>query len=556
MRWDMCVASRGGARVGTTTAIPLGLLILLTITATGCGGSASTTTTSTPAPKTLTSISISPAAPTIALGQSQQLTATGLFSDDSKQDMTKTVTWTSTQPSIASISKSGLALSKLVGSTKLTATSGSVAASATLTVGPAVAVSIAVSPQDLSIPKGMSEQLSALADFSDGSRKNITDSATWSVSPAGTASVNDAGMLTGRAVGSATVTADLGSIKGSDTLTVLPAVVASIEVGPQNLSVPKGEAQQLNALATFSDGSQKAMTDSVTWSVVPNGIATISTTGLFTGQAVGSATVTANSTSVRGSDTLTVTPAILVSIGVAPANSSLMLGTTEQLTATGTLSDGSTQNLTSTAVWSSASPANVGISSAGLASAAAVGATTVSATSGGMSGSAALTVEPQLLLTYFSQANNSATTLDGTVYVTNVGLTNSSLCAMVYVFDTQQEMTECCACSASPDDLRTLSIKHDLTNQPATGAVPAAGVIEIVSANGGKQPCNASTSSPGGELSAWSTHIQAVDTSAFALTEAPFEVVPLTATHASLLQSQCGFLMAESHGICTCGAGD
>ena len=161
-----------------------------------------------------------------------------------------------------------------------------------------------------------------------------------------------------------------------------------------------------------------------------------------------------------------------------------------------------------------------------------------------------------MLVTYFSQANNPATNMDATVYVTNVGMTNSSLCAMVYVFDTQQEMTECCACSASPDDLRTLSINNNLTNQPATGAVPAAGVIEIVSAGAGSQACNASSSPPGGELRAWSTHIQVVDTSTFALTEAPFEVVPLTPTHASLLQSQCGFLMAETHGICTCGAGD
>ncbi len=146
--------------------------------------------------------------------------------------------------------------------------------------------------------------------------------------------------------------------------------------------------------------------------------------------------------------------------------------------------------------------------------------------------------------------------MDGTVYVTNVGMTDSSLCAMVYVFDTQQEMTECCACSASPDDRRTLSINNNLTNQPATGVAPAAGVIEIVSADAGSQDCNASSSTPGGELRAWSTHIQVAETTTFALTEAPFEVVPLTPIHASVLQSQCGFLMAETHGICTCGAGD
>jgi hypothetical protein len=550
----MDLASRGGARGGTAPAIPLVLLILLTIGSPGCGGSPSAATTPAAPPKTLTSISISPAAPTVALGQSKQLTATGVFSDGSKEEMTKTVTWASTKGSVASISPSGLALGKLLGTTKVTATAGSVTASDNLTVGPAVMVSIAVSPRDPSIPKGEAQQLSALATLSDGSQKNITDSATWSVTPTGIAAVNAAGLVTAQAMGSATVTADLGSVKGSDTLIVSPAVAVSVALNPQSLSLPKGKAQQLSAVATYSDGSQKTMTDSAIWSVAPSGIATVTATGLVTGEAVGSATITASLASVRGNDRLSVTPAILVSIAVAPANSSIMLGTTEQLTATGIFSDGSTQDFTNSTAWSSANSSKVGISPAGVAAAASVGSTTVSATSDGISGSAGLNVEPQLLLTYFSHANNSATNLDGTVYITNVGLTNSSLCAMVYVFDTQQEMTECCACSASPDDLRTLSINHDLTNRPATGAAPAAGVIEIVSAS--NQPCNASSSSPEGELSAWATHTQALDTSTFVLTEAPFEVVPLTATHASLLQSQCGFLMAETHGICTCGAGD
>jgi hypothetical protein len=233
-----------------------------------------------------------------------------------------------------------------------------------------------------------------------------------------------------------------------------------------------------------------------------------------------------------------------------------MLGTTEQLTATGIFSDGSAQDLTNSAEWSSANSSMVSIGPAGLAAANSVGSTSISATSNDLTASTGLTVEPQMLVTYFSQANNPATGMDASVYLTNVGMTHSSLCAMVYVFDTQQEMTECCACSASQDDLRTLSINNNLTNQPATGAVPAAGVIEIVSAGAGSQACNASSSTPGGELRAWSTHIQVVDTSTFAPTEVPFQVVPLTPAHASQLQSQCEFLMAETQGICTCGAKD
>jgi hypothetical protein len=551
----MHLASRGGTRHAPATVLSLALLLSLTITDFGCGGSPSAAASPPPSTKTLTSILISPAAPTVALGQSRQLAATGVFSNGSQQDMTKTVTWASGKPSVASINQSGLASSRLVGSAKLTATSGSVTGSVTLTVGAAVLVSIAVTPDGLSVPKGETQQISAVGTFSDGSQKTITDSATWRVFPTGVASISPTGLVKGQTVGSARVSAELDSVRGTDPLTVSSGVLISISVSPHNPSVPKGETQQLTAVANFSDGSQKTITDSAAWSVAPARIATVSSTGLVTAQAEGSATVTAASDSVHGSDSLTVSSPILVSIAVAPANSSIMLGTTKQLTATGTFDDGSTQDLTNSAAWSSANSSVASIGPAGLAAANSVGSTSISATSGDRTGSTALTVEPQLLVTYFSQANTSAA-MDATVYVNNVGMTHSSLCAMVYVFDTQQEMTECCACSTSQDDLRTLSINNNLTNQPATGAIPATGVIEIVSADAGSHACNASSSTPGGELRAWSTHIQVVDTSTFALTEAPFEVVPLTPTHASLLQSQCGFLMEETHGICTCGAGD
>jgi len=552
----MHLASRGGTRYAPATVLSLVLLLSLTIIESSCGGSPSAAAAPPPLTKSLTSILISPAAPTIALGQSQQLTAAGVFSDGSQQEMTKTVTWATAQPSVASIDQSGLASGKLAGSASLTATSGDVTASVTLTVAAPTLVSIAVTPNEFSLPRGQTQQLSAVATFSDGSRKTITESAAWSIFPTRVASVSATGLVTGQAAGSARVTADLDSIRGSDRLTVSPAILVSIAVSPQSPSVPLGETRQLTAVATFSDGSQKTITDSATWSVAPTGIATVSSTGLVTAQAEGSVTVTAASASVHETDPLTVSSAIIISMAVAPANSSIMLGTTEQLNATGTFSDGSTQNLSNSAAWSSANSSLASIGPAGLAAANSVGSTTLSATSGGLTASTVLTVEPQLLVTYFSQANNPATNMDATVNVTNVGMTNGSLCAMVYVFDTQQEMTECCACSASPDDLRTLSINNDLTNQPATGAVSAAGVIEIVSAGPSSKTCDASSSPPGGELRAWSTHIQVVDTSTFAPTEAPFEIVPLTPTHASLLQSQCGFLMEETHGICTCGAGD
>jgi hypothetical protein len=489
------------------------------------------------------------------LGQSQQFTATGVFSDGTKQDLTQTVSWASAPPSVASISQSGLVSGKLTGSATVTARSGAVTASDTLTVSPAVLMSIAVNPQTVSVPKGAAQQLNAIATFSDGSQQNITNSATWSIAPSGIATVSAAGMVTAQAIGSATITASSASLSGRGALNVSPAVLVSIAVTPQGISVPKGGAQQLSAIAVFSDGTQQNVTSSTMWSVAPPSVVTVSPTGTVTAQAAGSATVIASFASMSGGDTLTVSPAVMVSIAVAPSNSPVVLGTSKQLTSYGIFSDGSSQDLTKSATWSSANSSTVSISPVGVAVANAVGSSTVSASSNGQTGSAKITVMPQLLVNYFS--NNSLTNPDATVQVSNVGMTGGTLCAMIYVFDARQEMTECCGCSISSDGIRTLSVQNDLTSHPATGITPQAGIIEIVSAASvGNQSCDASNASPAGELVAWGTHLQLQAANTFTSTESPFDVVALPSTQSAVLQGLCGFLMANAPGICTCGTGE
>jgi hypothetical protein len=69
---------------------------------------------------------------------------------------------------------------------------------------------------------------------------------------------------------------------------------------------------------------------------------------LATTVGVGATTVTATSGSISGSTTLTVTPAALLSIAVAPGSASIPLGATQQFSATGTYSDGTTKDLSST----------------------------------------------------------------------------------------------------------------------------------------------------------------------------------------------------------------
>src|SRR5271165_4487301 len=82
----------------------------------------------------------------------------------------------------------------------------------------------------------------------------------------------------------------------------------------------------------------------------------------------------------------------LVSIAVTPVNPSIAAGTQQQFTATGTYSDGSKQNFTASATWTSSATSVATINSAGLATAVAVGSTTIQAASGSVNGSTGLTV--------------------------------------------------------------------------------------------------------------------------------------------------------------------
>ena len=83
----------------------------------------------------------------------------------------------------------------------------------------------------------------------------------------------------------------------------------------------------------------------------------------------------------------------LSSIAVSPASQSLVAGTTQQFTATGTYSNGSTQNITNQVAWSSLNTTVATVNGSGLASATSAGSTTISATMSSVTGNAPLTVQ-------------------------------------------------------------------------------------------------------------------------------------------------------------------
>jgi trimeric autotransporter adhesin len=369
-----------GATAGTTT-----------ITATSGTISGSTALTVTGA--TLSSISLTPAAPSIALGITQQFTATGKYSDGSSQDLTGTATWTSSANTVATVTAAGLATGIAKGSTTITAKSGTISASTSLKVTSAVLTSLAVTPSPATIAVGATQQFLATGTYSDGSTQNLTSTAKWSSSATSVATVKSTtGLGTGVAAGATTITATSGIVSGSATLTVTSAVLTSISVTPTRPSVVSGRTQQLTATGTYSNGSTQNLTTTVTWSSSAASVASVSSVGLGTGVSPGTAIITATSGTITGSVTLTVTAAVLNSLSVTPASVSLAKGSGQQLTATGTYSDGTTQVLTATVVWASSANSVASVSGTGLVTANGVGIDSITASSGSISATASVNV--------------------------------------------------------------------------------------------------------------------------------------------------------------------
>jgi len=171
---------------------------------------------------------------------------------------------------------------------------------------------------------------------------------------------------------------------------------------------------------------------------------------------------------------------------------------------------------------------------------------------------------------YFAN-NGTSGAPDATVRITNPGtsigidgdtapVTNGNLCAMIYVFDNDQQLSECCGCLTTPDGLRTLSVTKDLTSNPLTGVVSKNGDIKIWASFVNDSPCDPTRLLIGAEynLRAWATHIQNKVGAAYPITETAFSDAQISEGELYSLQSDCYFVerLGSGHGICSCGTGD
>lgn len=357
---------------------------MATITATDSSGLISGSIAVVVSAASLSSINVTPAAPSIAAGQTQQLAATGKYSDSSTQDLTALATWgpsgdfSTTTPGLFN---SG------AGATVTAVWGPMTSAGDVIVVGPKALVSIVITPATPTGTIGQTVPFKATGVYSDSTSADITSTATWTESNSVVATLT-ANSAKGTNAGSTTVTATSGGVSGSTTLNVTAATLNSISITPSTATIANGLTVQMKALGVYSDGSTVDLTNSTAWTSsntadvtvtseqvnVSAGSATL-TSGLGQGVGVTGAPVTISAAwqGVTGTSQVSVAAAALKSIAVTPSPYTILSGQTQQFKATATYTDSSTSDITSSATWS-ASPTTVAtISSTGLAKAVAAG---------------------------------------------------------------------------------------------------------------------------------------------------------------------------------------
>lgn len=362
-------------------------------------GRTSGKTTIKVAPAVLTSIQISPMNTTaLAKGLKKSFSARGIYSDNSSSDITSSVTWFSSDPSVAVVgnvpSYQGEVRGEKIGTTNIKAALGNVSSPiVALSVTEAELVSIQVSPYVSVTPKGITKNFKATGTFTDYSTQDITEQVTWKSSDTEIISIENAAGNKGLAhmlkQGDSYITATLGSISSSPELAMVTSpTIVSVAVTPSNPSVVKGLTCQFKATATYTDNSTADITNMVSWSSSNSNKALVGNDilsgGLVTAVATGSANITARYENLSGSSAVNVTPATLTSIEVTPVFPSVAKGLTEQFTATGIYSDKSTQDLTQVVTWISSDSSRVAIENTagkkGLALASTLGSSNIRAT--------------------------------------------------------------------------------------------------------------------------------------------------------------------------------
>lgn len=256
------------------------------------------------------------------------------------------VTWSSSNTSVATVDGYGKVTARAVGTAVITVrtSDGGKVATCTYTVKPLVS-EITLNKTTSNLGIGKSETLTATILPTDAFDKSLT----WSSSDTAIAAVDQNGKVTGKTVGTVTITAaakDGSGKSASCTYTILP-LVNSVTLNKDSTELNIGETEPLFATVLPDEAYDKTLT----WSSTDSSVASVDQKGVITAKSSGTTTIKAVANDGSGTyDTCTVTVKSLVTgIKLNKSSSDLIVGQSEMLTASVEPIDASDSSVT----WSS-----------------------------------------------------------------------------------------------------------------------------------------------------------------------------------------------------------
>jgi hypothetical protein len=285
-------------------------------------------------PGALASIEVAPTSVTLAINGTQQFTATGR--DSAGNTVPVTVTWSVVNGG-GSINSSGLFTAGTAAGTfaqTVRASSGTLSATASVTVNPGPAQTVAVAPASVTLQVRGTQQFTATATDAHGN--TVPGTPSWSVNPASVGTINSSGAFTaGSTAGTypGAVTVTIGGVSGSAGVTLTAGALARIVVTPATLSLEPRGVRQFSAQGQDAGGNEVPITP--VWSAVAEA-GTITQDGLFTATQVPGSypnSVTATANGITGMASVTVVPGGIHRVVISPQDPNVAVQGTVTFTA-------------------------------------------------------------------------------------------------------------------------------------------------------------------------------------------------------------------------------
>ena len=210
----------------------------------------------------------------------------------------KTVTWKSSDATVATVDANGKVVAKKAGEVVITATVGGVSGTLKITVSDKAPTVIPVQSVTVTgkqeLVEGASTTLTATVAPADATDKTVT----WKSSDESVATVDKDGVVTAKKAGTVTITATAGGVSGTLHITVTAKPVETVPVTSVEVTVEAGTTvsvgKTLQATATVKPGN--ATNKKVTWKSSDESIATVDANGVITAKKAGKVVITATST--------------------------------------------------------------------------------------------------------------------------------------------------------------------------------------------------------------------------------------------------------------------